>query len=329
MRLFSFAFVSLLFSLSPAKVDATDVVDVVESRPWNLPYQCDEMKIVYKKGETRRLRVRKPFTKADKKRVRSLARFVAREMGADPRSLLVKMDRGASSNPHAIHILNEDIEADRQSYLNYRWSQNRENMYKQTLETESTKNKKYWTAKIGLERIQIYKNNPYYNDRFEFDVVVRDGSIVKDMHPYFALKYGPLDMQAVGYTKYWDTQAPPWIMCNHDGIIAFITGIWASREHQKDCLSTIGDGSYGVLDRRYARGRCTQPSRAYINRAKKYGLDYTKKAKLGKKWPQATTDRKEILEYMIRKARAKGLLAHDSNTAREYYGPLDATTESP
>lgn len=291
--------------------------DPLPKYDWELPNQCDTFKVVYRrKGDPYHKRVRVKWTKEDRTRARKLARMVAREMGADPRLLLLWMDRGSSSNPHAIHVLTRDLRADWNAWKSHQYSPELEAKYRKTLETVSARNAKFWAAKNALRKILAYKDNPYYFKAFEYKEEYPDGHSGLSRHPYFAMKYGPLDMSAVGYTKFWSREAPPWIMCNDDGIIAYIVGVWAMRSFQKQCANEVAHGdSFGVIDRRYARGHCRQTSENFKRRAAAYGINPDERVRLGRKWQRSTTDRKAIYDHMKAKAIEKGLLNADASAS--------------
>lgn len=286
---------------------------------WDVANVCDTFeRRVTKDNKSRYRRIRVPWTKEDRKRTKQLAKTIAQEMGADPRYLLLAMARGSGYNPHAIHILNPDIEAHVNAYKKFRWSEKKEKRLAEIVSAgpQSYSDKRYYKAKRDLRRVQTYKDNPYYEQRVTYDVVMPNGDRYKESMPVFNYGTGPLDMNSVYFVKHWDKNSPPWIFCSHQGIPAFITMIWALRKSQKECISLEKQGklpegtgnTWGVIDRRYAVGRCKEPSQKFVNRAKKRGLDPNGKARLGKKWPRETTNRQEILEHMINKAKEQGLI---------------------
>lgn len=286
----------------------------VEASTWELPNVCDTYELVYRRGKRHPYyrKIKHKVTKEDRVRAKKLARLVAREMGADYRLLWLWISRGSSGNPHTIHILNSDRKADWRAWRSYQWSPDKEKRYRDMMQKYGAQDSRFWWAKHRLAKIQVYKSNPWFDDTF--DVKIVDGEYTgKTEHPYFAMKYGPLDMSAVGYTKIWSREAPPWIMCNDDGLIAYITAIWAMRDFQSECKSQVdhGDGA-GVIDRRYARGHCLPASKNFVKRAKVYKIDPNKRYRLGKRWPRKTTDRKEIWEYMKRRAVETGIWSNSS-----------------
>ncbi len=325
---FALSVLAAIFS-SPAENTSTTQPSVVTVTPWNLSNQCDTYKLVFQKHKVYpyHRKVKHKWTKQDKKRARNLARLVAREMGADSRLLLLWMDRGSSSNPHTIHILNRDRKADWNAWLSHRWSQKEDDRLVGIMAGTSPQNSKWWNAKGKLARIRVYKNNPYYHKNFEVEEEYPDGGKGLGQHPHFAMKYGPLDMSAVGYTRIWSSKAPPWIMCNDDGLIAYITAIWAMREFQRECTGQVDhhDGA-GVIDRRYARGRCMSPSKSFLKRAaaRRYQLDPDKRLRLGRKWSRGDTDRMEIWLHMKKRAVEEGIW-----TARSLGTMSPSSTPSP
>lgn len=308
------ASVYLLFA-SPA----TEAVSV-HTHTWNLPNVCDRIDYSYyrrvsvdgkRTWRTTHKKIKQPHTKADRKRARNLARLVAREMGADYRLLLIWMDRGSNSNPHAIHTMIEDLQADRRTYNSHTWSQSEEDRLRVYMDKAGPQRKGWWAAKHELSLITDYKYNPYYGMTYDYEHRKTDGETkIKDKSlPVLALKHGPLDWSPFGLLRNWDTNAPPWIACNNDGLIAYISAIWMMRDFQRRCAGQIENGkSSGVIDRMYARGHCREPSDDFIRRAGNYHMNPDKKIRLGSKWPQDTTNRKEVFDYMMMRAKEEGII---------------------
>jgi len=281
---------------------------------WEIPYVCDRFEYVANEKKSHYRRIRGKWTNKDKARNRKLARMVAHEMGTDSRYLEIAMERGSGFNPHAIHILNPDLSAHKNAYSDYFWSKNKEGILRSIIEN-GPKTKGYYKARRDLKRISIYKDNPFYKRDIRYYIITKEGERHLSRMPFFHYGYGPLDMNSVYYTKKWDKNAPPWIMCNNDGIVAFITMIWSLREYQEEC----GD-SWGVIDRRYARGKCQkEASQAFRRRARnqKAGLDPDAPANLGKKYSRHTTDRKKMLEHMVSLAEKECLFSEGNKECLE------------
>ena len=303
-------------SASPIPVVLQPTSD--QSDTWKLPNVCDTYEVVYRRGKRHpyHRKIKHEWTDADRARAKKLARLVAREMATDASLLVLWMNRGSSANPNSIHILPADRKADWKAWMSFQWTPDKEKEFKDAMEKYGARDPRFWKAKYGLAKIQVYKNNPYFDDSFKVNIV--DGERTGETyHPYFAMKYGPLDMSAVGYTKIWSVDAPPWIMCNDDGLIAYITAIWAMRDFQRECKKQIenGDGA-GVIDRRYARGHCLPPSEDFLKRAKFYNIDPDKRYRLGRKWPKKTTDRKQIWLHMKKRAVETGIWPNSSSNTQ-------------
>ena len=177
----------------------------------------------------------------------------------------------------------------------------------------------YWRAKAELARISIFKDNAFFDDEVEYDVVLPSGERIRDRRSQWAFGYGPFGFNPNYFLPYWDAEAPPWIFCNDDGLIAIISAIWAARSQQKECVAQGFGDSYEVVNRRFSSGHCRpRESRAHLfrKRARSVGLDPSRRARLGKKWPEQTANREAILDHMRRKASMKGLLSQ--GTQRRY-----------
>jgi hypothetical protein len=277
---------------------------------WELPYVCDRFEYIANEKKSYYKRIRGRWTRKDVKRNKKLARMVANEMGADYRFLEIAMERASGFNPHVIHILNPDIEAHKDAYSDYYWTKEKEESYRRTID-KGPRTEGFYEARRDLARILVYKNNPFYKKNISYDIVTPDGKRHPEGMPFFHYGYGPLDMNSVYYTKRWDKNAPPWIMCNHDGIIAFVTMIWSLREYQEECEAKGKGDTWGVVDRRYARGKCGEASQAFRRRARaqKKGLDPDARARLGKKYSADHTGRDDLLEFLLEKAQEECLLS--------------------
>lgn len=267
---------------------------------WNLPNVCDQIDY----GNDGRFILNKSkFDQPEK--AKEIAKLVAEEMGADERLILLWGTRGSDWHSTSLHLMEEDLKYDRQEYLRYSWSQSKHNKWSNLFDESKPTNSNYWKAKHQLNIIDTFKNNAFYSESYVFEGKNKKENTI----PVFAIKHGALDINPIYFTKIWDTDAPPWIACNDHGLIQYIVAVWIARKFQKKCTGKVPHGdSYGVIDAMYARGRCQAPSEKFIKRAKHYGINPAKRAKLGSKWPAKTTDRKEIYEHMKSLAIKKGII---------------------
>lgn len=274
---------------------------------WEMANQCETFRVVYsKKGNINYKRNRQKMTKEERKNTYKLMRLVTREMGVDwlgQQMFSTWMDWASHGNHRVIHILNQDLQAHRGAYRKFDWSKYREKRARETLATKSAQDGEWWKAKEELRRILIYKNNPYYHQSVEYEVVFSNGNTTIDYKPVFQLGYGAFDMNAVYYTKYWSHNAPPWYACAHGGIPQFIVAVWAARDFQKQC-----GGSAGEISHRYGKGKCGPATKDFRKRANGRKFDPDKRPRLGKKYPKEDTDRGELLDHMIKRAVEEGLL---------------------
>ncbi len=243
-------------------------------KPYNaLPNICGEFHVqINKNGKNKYIWDRRPETEQDKIKAKQMARLVAHEMGADPSLILFWAGRGTNHIAQSLHIKEEDRKAHKKFY-----------------------------KKLA----HYYINNNLFWEYDYYKIVNYDNEIELGMEPYFYKAYGPLDMNSVLYTYRWDSDSPPWIFCNHYGLISYITAIWSARIFQKKCKYK----NYAAIDRMYARGQCYYKSVPSLRKvAKKYGIDTKAKAQLGDKWKQKDTTPTEIYLYMINKAKQQGIL---------------------
>lgn len=283
-------------------------------------------------------RNRYKYTISDQKRTKEIIRLVAREMGVPEPDLFVVMAlHESSAHPEAIHILNGDLNANRKAWDRHDYTPAKEAALKLRMKTQK---KDFWKARAALNTLQVYKDNPYWRTRIQFDMVIPDqkiaggkivkGKTVKDSRGVWQFGYGLYGHNAVLYMNTWDPQAPPWALCAHQGILATIVQVWTARSAANECdyLSRTDPKKYGkegatytgVL-RRLATGRCSdRPLRKdWQGLMETYGdgpnpaarggsVPWKSKAQFGNKWDEKSTDRQKILEHMLRRAEEEGLL---------------------
>lgn len=280
----------------------------------DFPYACERFEVRLREdGRAWHRRLRRRWTEADRKRFRELVELVAEEMGADPRLLTLWALRESTYNPYAIHVLNPDLEASAASWRRHRWDPERAAELEARMDELGAQDPGYWTAKAELARISRFRDNRWYEARAEVEVVLPDGERRTQTTSYWGYGYGPFGFNPTHFLPTWEAADPPWVFCNHDGIAAIVTAVWAARSHQRECESLGFGGSYEVVNRRFSSGHCQpRPSRAagFRKRARRRGLDVRARAKLGGRWPAETSDRRQILEHMRIKAEAAGLLSN-------------------
>lgn len=246
-------------------------------------------------------------TYSDQRRTRELIKMVAREMGADPAVLLAIADHESTWNPEAIHILNQDLDANRKARQRFAYSQVRETKLRQQLSSTNARNADYWDLKRELNNTLVYKGNPFWSARVQYDMVIpartkADGTEVpearlQDWQSVWSYGYGLYGMNSVLYTRVLDSQAPPWALCGDEGITATIAAIWALRNQQAECdhlsrtqpekYGTDGGSRLGVI-RRWARGQCgpAKLGPGWQRVLDRHDFDWDAQAKFGVKFPQ-------------------------------------------
>lgn len=325
MRTASQAFAALiLFALwvlvtpahaSPPAVtpeDSEESNSTVDTRPWDVPNRCETIKRkAWSKSRERHYykRDRHSWDAEERKRVRALIKLVADEMGADHEYLWVKSVLESSGNPEAIHILNQDFQANRGSWHRFTWSEAREAQLEHVMATASKQGKHYWKAKAELHRRTKYKGNPYWHDTVTVQVHGPGEERSSEDVSIWSRGYGLYGMNAVYYTEDWDPLAPPWILCADEGVIATILQVWAMRHGQQECVRAGYADNWDTVNRRVSRGKCDthEPGPKYVKLAAQVGLDRTARPRLGTRWPRATSDRHQLLEHMRRRAREECL----------------------
>jgi len=339
----------------------------IKRSPWqDYPNHCETFRVVEstrkvknKHGEMvypiryRRLRFKR--SNKDTRRTAELVRMVAKEMGANTAGQhLVEMIAAheSSKNSEAIHILNRDLEANSDAWRKHSYHASTEAALERQLETLDARGKKFWGVKARLGDIRLYKGNPHWDDELEYTYRIPERehrgekfpeSEWQEQRSVWAFGYGLYGMNAVLYTHLWDRQAPPWVLCGDEGIIATITIVWALRNQQAECENLTakdaerwgsdGGTARGVV-RRFARGKCSDaklgPAWRKLMATAHYdnAIDWDAKPSFGTKFDRYEThmrggkrrytkdekgkrirsDREAILAHMRAKAEAKGLL---------------------
>jgi hypothetical protein len=256
--------------------------------------------------------------------------MVVREMGGDREAQqLIAMiaSHESSHNPQAIHILNPDREANQKAWVRHRYDAAQERRLLDKMASTSANSPEYWTHKAQLRDLQLYKDNPYWDENLVYLRKIPErlqGSHVTpaaefpEISSVWSFGYGLYGMNAVLFTHYWDTTAPPWVLCD-DGIIATVVAVWSLREAQKECdlltqksserWGSDGGTSYGVV-RRFARGHCSDKKLGpvWTDLMKTYHIETESRPNLGKKFPWKETDRVELLNHLREQARKENLL---------------------
>ena len=279
--------------------------------PGRAPNQCERVRVrIDDKGRRRYKRVRRPWTKADEKRFSQLVTLVAKEMGAEPRLIRAWAMRESTYRPHAMHVLNPDIEAATAAWRRLHYSPTEEAELQAQMAKLSKQDSEYWKAKARLHQVQTFRDNPYLDDIIEFEVTATDGSVSPGSEPAWAFGYGPFGFNPAYFVPVWDSSAPPWVFCDDNGLVAIITAVWAARTAQRECEAQGFGDSYATVNRRFSRGHCAtvSPHANFRKRARRLGRNPDMRAKLGRKWKRDTADRGQMLHAMRSKAVAAGLL---------------------
>lgn len=275
------------------------------------PNRCERLRAqVDDKGRRRFRRIRKTWTKADQLRFSKLVGLVAKEMGADPRLIKAWAMRESTYRPQAMHVLNPDLEAAMASWRRFHYSAEEEAELQALMAESSKQSGEYWKAKARLHQVQTFRDNPYLDDIVEFEVMTEDGELSHGTEPAWAFGYGPFGFNPAYFVPVWDSRSPPWVFCDDNGLVAIITAVWAARTSQRECAAQGFGDSYAIVNRRFSRGHCGEvgPHANFRGRARRLGLDPDARAKLGRKWRRAETDRAQMLRHMRGRAVAAGLL---------------------
>lgn len=278
-------------------------------------------------------------TRKDLRRTQKLIRLVAKEMGADESGqyLVDMIARHESSwNPEAIHILNRDLTANLEAWEKHSYNPELEHALLQELEQVNAKQKRYWEIKAKLADLRLYKDNPFWNTQMEFLHKIPERTLHGETTPPIEFKekrsvwsygYGLYGMNAVLFTYVWDRNAPPWVLCDNEGIIATITAIWTLREHQKTCsylskqnpekYGTDGGSARGVVHR-FARGHCSDKrlGKVWQKLMAQYAehVDWDVEPYLGDKFPRYKMKRKNgkwVYDYAKERDTLTGEIKRD------------------
>jgi hypothetical protein len=296
--------------------------------PWqSYPFACETFN-VYRNDKNSSLwykRNRFVRSKKDRQQTRKLIRMVAREMGASrDAQLVVEMMAMHEStwNPEAIHILNADRLANIEAWEKYTYSAARAAEIKQKLAKVSARDKEFWKLRSKLESMSRYAGNPFWQTLLEYGDYYGDDVLV-EQQSVWSFGYGLFGMNAVLFTHLWDTQAPPWILCGDEGIVAVVTAIWSLRRAQNECNAMSkrnpekygedGGTAYGVV-RRFAKGRCSDkvlgPVWRKLMANKSYGkVAWDKSLNLGNKWSRFEQEKRKgrwVLKYETAKDAGTG-----------------------
>ena len=273
---------------------------------------CEGFRVtVDERGQPRHRRIRKPWSKADRQRFRSLVTMVAAEMGAEPRLLHAWSMRESTYQPSALHVLNPDVQGATTAWKKYAYDADEEARLEAELAHTEATQPRYWKIKGKLSRLRRFKGNPHLYATVEYERVAPDGTATLTQGSAWAFGYGPFGFNPAYFVQVWDAKAPPWVFCHDDGLAAIVTAIWSARAHQRECEGLGFGGSYLVLNHRLGRGHCAppDPESGFVRRLGRLGLDATKRARLGSKHPAETTDRHALLELLRERAREQGLLS--------------------
>lgn len=290
-----------------------------------LPYVCERFELrSNKRGRIWHKRLRHAWTEADRQKFRDLIEMVANELGADSRLLTLWALRESTYNPYAIHVLDPDVEASTASWRRHRWDPERAAELERVMAELGARDPGYWSAKAELARISRFRANPHYDALIEYEAVAPDGHREPGQRSAWSYGYGPFGFNPTYFLPLWDSQAPPWVFCNDDGLAAIVTAIWAAREHQRECASLGYGDSYEVVNRRFSSGHCApRPNRAekFRTRARRRGINPDARAKLGDRWPADSSDRAQLLGHLRARAAEQGLLSS--------YASVEAVDRSP
>lgn len=347
------------------KAEAEPPTPVPPSNPWaNYPNVCETFKVIQssKRVKTKTgwryplnyRRNRYKRSKADQKRTRQLVELVAREMGVkEPKFFAAFALHESTWNPEAIHILNPDREANQRAWKQHSYNRGRELELEAKMRATSAQDKKFWRYKAQLADVRLYKGNTHWNDRLQYDFIipgrtVREGGktmevpkeVITESRSVWGFGYGLYGMYAVGYVHIWDREAPPWILCGDEGIVATVVQVWAARNAVSECDYLTGKnsekwgedgGTYEGVVRRLGRGHCSDArlGKAWQRVMKQYDtVPWDEHADFGHKFPRyemerkrgkwvykkdaegkkIPTDREAILAHMLKRAEEEGLL---------------------
>jgi hypothetical protein len=315
---------------------ARDSPRVVHTRATDRPAvadttnHCEGVFTTESNGKIRHRRARYERSKGDIRNTKALIALVASEMGVKHPRFFVDLALHESSwNPEAIHILNPDQEANRRSWERHTYTTEHAQRLERVVSSTSSTEKKHWQAKARLRRIKRYRDNTHWFDDVQVNHVIAprtlpDGRVLPEetiaqRRNAWGFGYGLYGHNPVLWLPYWDKNAPPWSLCDHEGIVATITQVWAARTATKQCASLSSkdpdrwssDGhTYQAALRRLARGKCDPATlgSSWRKIMVRSSVPWDAATNFGSRFPRDTTDREEIVQHMLDKARDAGLL---------------------
>ena len=282
-----------------------------------IPYVCERFELrVGEHGRVWHKRLRRSWDASDRERFRALVEMVAEELGADPKLLTLWALRESTYNPYAIHVLNPDVDASTVTWRRHRWDPERAAELDAVMAELGARDPGYWTAKAELARISRFRTNRHYDTKIDYEMVAPNGERSPGQRSAWSYGYGPFGFNPTYFLPIWDASAPPWVFCNDDGLAAIVTAVWAAREHQSECAQLGFGASNEVVNRRFSSGHCElRPGRAdkFRTRARARNINPDARAKLGDRWPAATSDRAELLAHLREIADERGLVSAYAN----------------
>lgn len=312
-------------SAVPRKEVVAPVRRIPERSDSSVPNHCEGLVAVQvtRDGRTRTVHRRDRYvrTKEDRRRTKDLIRLVASEMGVRHPDFFVDVAMHESTlNPEAIHILNPDEEANQRAWSRHTYTRAKERMLEAAISRSSARERPHYEAKRRLAAIRRYKDNPYWYDDLVFPFVVDGGATdTTDRRSVWSFGYSLYGHNAVLYMPYWDSDAAPWVLCSHEGIVATIIEVWAARKAAATCASLTSKdaerwgrdgGSYRGALRRLARGHCGNErlGAAWRKIMEKSSVPWGDHADFGQKFSRKTSDPNEVLDHMLARAREEGVL---------------------
>lgn len=325
-------------------VDGNEAVNVVAPKPkaptpvpvltnpyMDYPNMCETFTVFEGTIDKRTHRAKVRFKRnrfnrkrSERYRSRDLVRLVAKEMGASEALLQMIAHHESTWNPEAIHILNPDLEANQKAWEKYSYHPSDEKALELQLSTTSKQDPVYYDRKRKLSQMRLYKGNPFWGAKLAYDYVMPEETFeggevkpeerLKEWRNVWGYGYGLYGMNGILFTHMWDKEAPPWILCGDEGIVATVVAVWSLRKAQRECdnlsakdpekYGTEG-GTYEAVIFRFARGKCPTKKSKRLGKAwrklmaeykphekngKTVGIDFTARAELGeKKFPRWKT----------------------------------------
>ncbi len=274
--------------------------------------RCEDFAVFEKRdGRLRHRRNRRAWPRDQQARFSDLVKLVADEMDADARLFQIWSLRESSHRPSAIHVLNPDLMGAAKAWNRHLYRPARALELQAEMDRYGAKTAKYWAARAEIARMNVFRHNRFYLDQLEFDFHTSPGEVQKRKRSQWAYGYGPFGFNPTYYVPVWDSNAPPWVFCDAGGVVAVVTAVWAARSAQRECRVRGKGSSYVVVNRRFSSGHCRPRPKhdaVFARRARAIRLQPDRRARRGKLWPRATTDRVEVVQHMRRRAEAEGLM---------------------